>query len=138
LHGADRGSPKLVPTPVKRTSGSTTTGWDVVILGAPIYSGRWHRDAHRFLERHRDELNTIPVAVFGMGPRQDDEEAWWNSSAQLDRALARKSWLVPIAVGLFGGVAPPGRHRPRRGLRDWSAIRDWTRKVLVMTGGAGA
>jgi menaquinone-dependent protoporphyrinogen oxidase len=36
---------------------------DLVVLGAPIYSGRWHRDAHRFLKRHRRELAGMPVAV---------------------------------------------------------------------------
>lgn len=51
-------------------------GWDCVVLGAPIYSGRWHRLAHRFLERHRRELVDVPVAVFGMGPRAPQEEAW--------------------------------------------------------------
>lgn len=34
-----------------------------------------HRDAHRFLRRHRRELAAVPVAVFGMGPREGTEEA---------------------------------------------------------------
>ena len=41
--------------------------WGCIVLGAPIYSGRWHRDAHRFLKRHRGELERVPVAIFGMG-----------------------------------------------------------------------
>jgi menaquinone-dependent protoporphyrinogen oxidase len=85
-------------------------GWDLVVVGAPIYSGRWHRDAHRFLRRQRAGLASVPVAVFGMGPRRDDEEAWQRSRSQLDRALRRNRWLVPVAVGLFGGVDPPRRH----------------------------
>jgi menaquinone-dependent protoporphyrinogen oxidase len=110
-------------------------GWDLVVLGAPIYSGRWHRDARRFLRRHRAELASVPVAVFGMGPRRDDEEAWRRSRDQLDRALARRPWLVPTAVGLFGGVDPPRRHRAeRRDLRDWTEIADWADKVLAVPG----
>ncbi|WIM92914.1 flavodoxin domain-containing protein [Actinoplanes oblitus] len=112
--------------------------WDLIILGAPIYSGRWHRDAHRFLRRHRHELDGVPVAVFGMGPRRDEEEAWRGSSAQLDRALTRRPWLVPVAVAVFGGADPPGGRRPRRDLRDWSRIGEWTRKVLAMSGAEGA
>src|SRR5579872_3686873 len=27
-------------------------GYDLVVLGAPLYSGRWHRDARGFLRRH--------------------------------------------------------------------------------------
>ena len=108
-------------------------GWDLVVLGAPLYSGRWHRDAHRFLRRHRADLAEVPVAVFGMGPRSDDEEAWQRSRAQLDRALAKRPWFVPLSVAVFGGVDPAGRRRAyRRDLRDWSAIGDWTRKILAL------
>ena len=106
-------------------------GFDRVVLGAPIYSGRWHRDAHRFLKRHRSELDSVPVAVFGLGPRRDAEEAWQSSRAQLDRALARRPWLVPVAVAVFGGADPPGGKPGRRDLRDWAEIGDWARKVLA-------
>lgn len=112
-------------------------GWDLVILGAPLYSGRWHHDAQRFLRRHRGELSSIPVAVFGMGPRRDEEGTWRRSAEQLGRALARRRWLLPVAVGVFGGADPPGRSGPRRDLRDWIAIADWTRKVLAATGAGG-
>jgi menaquinone-dependent protoporphyrinogen oxidase len=101
-------------------------GWDLVVLGAPIYSGRWHRDAHRFLKRHRDDFEVVPVAVFAMGPRSGDEEGWQRSRAQLDRALAKRGLLAYVALAVFGGVDPPKeRHRQRRDLRDWEAIRAW-------------
>jgi menaquinone-dependent protoporphyrinogen oxidase len=108
------------------------TGWDLVIIGGALYSGRWHRDAHRFLKRHRAELGSMPVAVFGMGPRQDTEDAWHRSRDQLDRALGKRAWLKPVSVAVFGGVDPPRRHQPApRDLRDWSAIGDWARTVLA-------
>ena len=65
--------------------------WGCIVLGAPIYSGRWHRDAHRFLKRHRGELERVPVAIFGMGPRSPEEEAWQRSRSQLDRARQREA-----------------------------------------------
>jgi menaquinone-dependent protoporphyrinogen oxidase len=103
---------------------------DLVVVGGALYSGRWHRDAKRFLDRHRRELDTIPVAVFGMGPRRQDEEAWTRSRAQLERALARHAWLHPLAVTVFGGVDPPRRSgRPRRDVRDWDAIRTWSQDL---------
>ena len=106
------------------------TGRDLVVLGAPIYSGRWHRDARRLLKRHRGELLTIPVAVYGMGPREGDEEAWRRSRGQLDRALAKRDWLAPAATALFGGVDPPRRRGgPRRDQRDWEAIRGWANAI---------
>ena len=96
------------------------------MLGAPVYSGRWHRDARRFLKRHRKELLTVPVAVFGMGPRNPGQEGWQRSRRQLDRALAKRDWLRPAAVAVFGGADPPTRHgKQRRDLRDWDAVRAW-------------
>ena len=117
----------------------TIAGWDLVVLGAPIYSGRWHRDAHRFLKRHRAELPRIPVAVYGMGPRDGDEESWRRSRQQLDRALEKRDWLAPAAVALFGGVDPPRRRAaPRRDERDWEAIRDWASAIDHLASGATA
>jgi menaquinone-dependent protoporphyrinogen oxidase len=101
-------------------------GCDLVVLGAPLYSERWYKDAHRFLKRHRTELGAVPVAVFAMGPRSGEDVAWQRSRAQLDRALAKRGWLVPAAIAVFGGADPPGRRRgERRDLRDWEAIRAW-------------
>jgi menaquinone-dependent protoporphyrinogen oxidase len=110
----------------------TVAGWDLVVLGAPIYSGRWHRDARRFLKRHRSDFEAVPVAVFGMGPRSGDDEGWQRSRAQLDRAVRKQGWLVYVAVAVFGGVDPPTkRQRERRDLRDWSAIRAWATGLLA-------
>ncbi len=116
-------SATLVPAKKAR---SPVGGHDLVVLGAPLYSGRWHHDAFRFLRRHRRELSSVPVAIFAMGPRNDTEDAWRRSRAQLDTALAKRPWLAPAAVTVFGGVDPPGRRSgPRRDLRDEAAIRAW-------------
>jgi len=106
--------------------------WDLVVLGAPIYSGRWHGDAHRFLKRHRKELLDVPVAVFGMGPRTGSPEGWLRSRSQLDRALSKRSWLIPMATVVFGGVDPPKHQNPRRDLRDWEAIRAWAISLAAL------
>ena len=115
------------------------TGRDLVVLGAPICSGRWHRDAHRFLKRHRGELLAVPVAVYGMGPREAGYEAWGRSRAQLDRALAKRDWLKPAATALFGGVDPPPRRRgPRRDQRDWDAVRGWADTIADLASKSAA
>jgi menaquinone-dependent protoporphyrinogen oxidase len=106
---------------------------DLVVLGGAIYAGRWHHDAHRFLRKHRRELSGVPVAVFGMGPRVGTEESWHRSRSQLDHALARRGWLKPVAVTVFGGVDPSQRDRePRRDLRDWDAIRAWAGGIAAL------
>ncbi len=111
-------------------AGRVTTpanGYQLIIVGGAIYSGHWHTGAHRFLKRHRRDFAGVPVAVFGMGPRTDETESWIRSRAQLDRALAKRDWLRPVAVTVFGGVDPkPRRDQPRRDLRDWAAIDSWT------------
>jgi menaquinone-dependent protoporphyrinogen oxidase len=111
-----------------RTVRRPITGRDLVVVGGPLYSGRLHRDVRRFLKRHK-ELAGVPVAVFAMGPRTDTEDAWHRSYAQLDGALAKLSWLHPVAVTVFGGVDPPGHVHPHRDLRDWPAIRQWAARV---------
>jgi len=110
---------------------------DLVVLGAPLYSGRWHRDAHRFLRRHRRDLHDVPITIFGMGPRNATDDAWERSRTQLDRAIAKHEWLGPDLVNVFGGVDPPKRTtKPRRDLRDWTVIDAWAKKVgeLVTSG----
>jgi len=112
-----------------RAAGESVAGYDLVVLGAPLYSGRWHRDAHRFLRRHRRELSAVPVAVFAMGLRTDTEDAWRRSRVQLDRARAKRDRLNPVAVTVFGGADPPGRsRRPRRDLRSWETIQAWAHR----------
>ncbi len=114
-------------------------GYDLIVLGAPLYSGRWHADARRFLRRYRRDLAGVPVAVFGLGPRNDTAEAWQRSRAQLGKALAKQPALVPADIVVFGGVDPAGRgardrktgrdrgagraRLARRDLRDWADIR---------------
>ena len=107
-------------------------GYDLVVLGGALYSGRWHRDAQRFLKRHRTELDHLPIAVFGMGPRNPTPEAFAGSRAQLARALARRDWLRPVATAVFGGVDPPSRHPEKhRDARDWAAIEAWSGSLLA-------
>ncbi|MEV0321370.1 flavodoxin domain-containing protein [Streptomyces sp. NPDC050658] len=42
--------------------------YDAVVLGSPIYGGRWHRDARRFVGHHAQSLAKRPVWLFSSGP----------------------------------------------------------------------
>ena len=126
-HHVDVQAARHVTTPVD--------GYQLVIVGGAIYSGRWHADAHRFLKRHRGELTRVPVAVFGLGPRRDEAEAWARSRSQLDHALAKRDWLRPITVTVFGGVDPkPERGQPPRDIRDWQTIGTWADQLPHLRG----
>jgi menaquinone-dependent protoporphyrinogen oxidase len=119
------------------SSVASIASYDAVVLGGALYTGRWHRDARAFLERHRVALATREVAVFGMGPQTLDEQDVAGSRAQLDRALARMPEVVPVAVAIFGGVVDPDRLRfpfnrmPASDARDWDAIEAWAKEVAA-------
>jgi menaquinone-dependent protoporphyrinogen oxidase len=115
----------------------TLAGYSAVVLGAPLIMFHWHKDALRFLSRHRKALAERPVAVFALGPVHDpyDEQEWQSSRAQLDKELAKYPWFKPAALELFGGEFDPAKlsfpinrfagKEPASDIRDWTAIRTW-------------
>jgi menaquinone-dependent protoporphyrinogen oxidase len=48
--------------------------YDAVIVGGALYNRRWHRDARRFVTRHRRELRSRPVWLFSSGPLGDADQ----------------------------------------------------------------
>ena len=115
----------------------TLAGYSAVVLGAPLFMFRWHKDALHFLRRHREALKERPVAVFALGPTHEphDEEEWKDSGAQLDKELSKFPWFTPVALKMLGGKYDPTKLRfpinwlagkePASDLRDWTAIRAW-------------
>jgi menaquinone-dependent protoporphyrinogen oxidase len=49
-------------------------GYDAVVLGGALYATRWHRDARRFVRRHRHALRSRPVWLFSSGPLDDSAD----------------------------------------------------------------
>jgi menaquinone-dependent protoporphyrinogen oxidase len=117
---------------------STLDSYSAVVLGAALYMGRWHKDARSFLKRHRTGLAGLPVAIFALGPLTTAEKERQGSRAQLDRELARTSWLAPVSIEVFGGVINPAKlhfpfnHMPAGDARDWTAIRAWASKLVAL------
>jgi len=115
----------------------TLAKYDAIVLGAPLFMFKWHKDAHRFLSRHRKALTDLPVAVFALGPVQDphNDQEWEDSWGQLKKEFAKYPWLEPVALELFGGKYAPEKLRfplkmfagsaPATDIRDWAAIRAW-------------
>ena len=113
-------------------------GYHAVVLGAPLYMFHWHKDALRFLSQHQKELTERPVVIFALGPVHEphDEQEWHDSRAQLDKELAKFTWLRPVVLQMFGGKYDPANlgfplklfagNVPASDLRDWNAIRAWT------------
>jgi menaquinone-dependent protoporphyrinogen oxidase len=113
----------------------TLEGYRAVVLGAPLYMFHWHKDALRFLSRHRQALTERPVAIFALGPFHQDEKELQAARAQLDKELANFPWLTPVALEMFVGKFDPAKLRfpeslfirqiPASDARDWTAIRAW-------------
>jgi menaquinone-dependent protoporphyrinogen oxidase len=109
-----------------------------VVLGVPLYMGRFHKDAGRFLATNRKALIKVPVALFVLGPAQKNEKDWTGAQMQLQKELAKFSWLSPVSQKIFGGKFDPSklgfpfslipalRKMPASDVRDWTAIRAWT------------
>ena len=113
------------------------TSYAGVVLGGALYMGRWHPDAVDFLERHRHALATLPVAVFGMGPRTMEKHDEEESRTQLLKALAKVPEVDPLAPAIFGGVIDPEVLRfplnrlPASDARDWGTIRAWATELAA-------
>lgn len=118
--------------------------FDAVVLGAPLFMLRWHKDAHRFLTLNRDDLLQRPVAVFALGPvhHPHDEQEWRDSQEQLDKELARYPWFKPAALQMFGGKYSPEKlhfpvswlagEAPASDIRDWEVIRNWAGSLVKL------
>ena len=118
-------------------------GYDAVVLGAPLYMFRWHKDAKGFLSRHRQALAARPAAVFALGPFHEDAKEFQEARAQLDKELLKYPWFRPVAIEIFGGKFDPAALRfpynlipalkqmPASDIRDWDAIRAWARGLAT-------
>lgn len=115
----------------------TLDQYRAVVLGAPLYMFRWHKDAINFLERHRAALTALPVAIFALGPFHAEEKEFQEVRGQLDKELAKFPWLTPKAIEIFGGkfdpekltfphnLVPALKKMPASDARDWTVIRAW-------------
>jgi menaquinone-dependent protoporphyrinogen oxidase len=120
-------------------------GYRAVLLGAPIYIFKWHKDALRFLTRYQTMLtDDLPIAIFAGGPfGTGAEEEWQEIRIRFDQTLEKFPWLKPLSVQIFGGrfdpaklhlpysLIPALRQMPPGDLRDWDAIRTWADSLAV-------
>ena len=134
-HGQDI---ELQPAPEVRS----LERFHAIVLGAALYMFHLHKDARRFLARHHATLAERPVAIFALGPINDEEKEWQGARAQLDKELAKFPWLAPVAKEVFGGkfdprklrfpynLIPALRRLPASDIRDWKAIHNWAGEIV--------
>jgi len=122
------------------TTPSLVDGYDAVVIGAPVYSGRIAKDVAFFARRHRDALARIPVAGFITGiapvyPKAGD------MSGFIRKFEAALSPVRPVAVTMFAGKLDVARLSfiergmarvlkvPTGDFRDWVTIALWARDL---------
>lgn len=115
----------------------SVAGYRLVVIGAPLYMFRWHRDARAFISRHQEKLKKLVVAAFAMGPFHDEEKEWQSARAQFEKELASFPSFTPVSHEVFGGKFDPAKLRfpwswipalkkiPESDIRDWARIREW-------------
>ena len=115
-----------------------------IVIGAPLYMFRWHKDALNFLSRYHTSLTTRPVAIFALGPFHADEKEFQGAREQLDKELAKFPWLTPEAIEIFGGkfdpekltfphnLVPALKKMPASDVRDWTVIRAWANGLVSL------
>lgn len=113
-----------------------------IVLGAPLYMFHWHKKARRFLTQHRTELQERPVAVFALGPIQDEEKEWIGARDQLGKELSKFPWLHPVESHIMGGKFDPSvlgfpfsfipalKQMDPNDIRDWKDIDSWAKSLI--------
>lgn len=80
-------------------------GYDGVVAGDSIHAGRHSRALSRWVARHHDELNTMPVALFQVSlTSATDDEEHTAEAHRLVQSLVDSTGLDPDMVGLFAGA----------------------------------
>jgi menaquinone-dependent protoporphyrinogen oxidase len=110
-----------------------------VVLGSPVYVGRWMSEAMRFVKDHHEMLSNMPVAYFtvGMMLRDDLEGGRKEHSDAIEEAHRMAPEVNLVEIGMFVGAVDKRKMGffPRLILtlkkveegdfRDWEAIRNW-------------
>ncbi|CCK32511.1 flavodoxin [Streptomyces davaonensis JCM 4913] len=113
------------------------TDYDAVVVGGGLYAGRWHKDARRFLRRHRTALADRPLWLFSSGPLDPSaSERDIPPVPGLRRAMTR---LDARAHVTFGGCLQEGakgriakmiiRNGKGGDFRDFGRIEEWAAGV---------
>jgi menaquinone-dependent protoporphyrinogen IX oxidase len=97
--------------------------YGAVVVGGPVRLGRWHRDASRFLHRHRYELGRVPVAIFAT-----DNHASARGNGEFERALADAPEVEPVTSAHFAAKRDDGAPRRSAGY-DAEEIGRWAEEL---------
>ena len=122
-------------------AGSVTSleAYDAVVVGGGLYAGRWHKDARRFVRRHRRALSERPVWFFSSGPL--DASASERDIPPVPGVRRAMTRLDVRGHATFGGCLQEGakgriarmilRNGKGGDFRDFTAIGEWAAGVAA-------
>jgi menaquinone-dependent protoporphyrinogen oxidase len=119
---------------------TSLTGYNAVVIGGPMYIGKMISDTGKFVRRHYNDLEKVPVAGFivSLAPVTRDPVDRKYAQKALRAALAP---LQPVAETVFAGKLDPAKlswlqklmvekaKSPVGDFRDWTAIAAWAREL---------
>ena len=98
--------------------------YDAIVLGSPVFDGRWMSDAEGYVEGQRDGLRTRQVWLFSVGTFGDTK--------RLLGSLARRE---PRNIDALLEAARPRGYRVFAGVVDRAAWPWWSRMLFHAIGG---
>ena len=85
--------------------------YNAVVIGSPLYMGKWLAEARDFVSRFRHSLGERPVAVFSVGYSMKDRTKEHLQSGE-DALEAIRIFINPIRTGFFPGRVDPDLMSP--------------------------
>jgi len=115
-----------------------------VVVGSPVYMGKWMSEAADFVKENRDILRRVPVAYFlvCMTLSQPTDKKRAEALSYMDPILKDVPEIKPVGIGTFAGALHYGnlswlnkkilksKGTPEGDFRDWNAIRSWAREPV--------
>jgi menaquinone-dependent protoporphyrinogen oxidase len=114
--------------------------YDAVVIGSPLYMGKWLVEARDFVSRFRHPLKERPVAVFSVGYSLKDRTMEHLKSGE-DALVPIRLFITPLSTAFFPGKVDPDRmsaaDRSMMKLsgatpgdfRDEDLVRSWAREL---------
>ena len=119
---------------------SSLEGYNAVVIGAPLYMGKVVGDMGKFIKKHLDALEKMPVAAFtvGMSPVGADPAVTEKALNIFQNALVP---LEPVSLTIFAGKVDLEKlsfmqkwmigkaKAPVGDFRDWEVIAAWAKEL---------
>ncbi|PZR53208.1 flavodoxin [Xylanimonas oleitrophica] len=113
-------------------------GYDAVVLGGAVYTGRWHRDARAFARRHASVLRHRPLWMFSSGPLDttaDDHDLptvrQAGEIAAALRAVGHRTFGGRLSPNPPGVIAKAVARSHSGDFRNTAQIAAWAREIAA-------